>query len=292
MRRTLIPTSTLDSSKGRTVNQQGLLGWLLGISLSLSSVSAQAVWGGDPLANSYPLAASLLRMSKPNGDNIAHCKATLIAPLVAITARHCLAYTQITLPGAADKSCGKTEVIEAYYEGPSDNTEFGNTPDIAILRLKSPLCGGKPVDFDSSPLKVDQTLKIVSHSHKVEGDAEYSLPLQIMEKNELSLRALLGQQDDSILNPIRLPMDFLDQVIIELIQNENFMLAIPEPGSATCKGDSGASLYSDAGIVGILHGALPSTSTGVASCRYSRVSYFTPVARSLPWIRKKLVEWQ
>jgi hypothetical protein len=249
------------------------------ISGLLAGSAADAVVGGQVASVGDLIRRSVVEISGPG------CSGVVIAERYILTAAHCTAELSslVILKSSLYQDCSHALVDDVFYppdeKSVSINGQDWPTPDLALLRLQTPLCGTKPAALSSEPLTPGKILRTAGYSEGL-WDAR--------EADWIGVRILRSDTDFlmSLFSDLKSNAEQLHQMIQTEIPHFNFALPVKDVG-AICKGDSGGPVYTEIGgqlsIYGVTSGALFDPRIG-NSCDGSLIQLIVPIQSERNWI--------
>jgi Trypsin len=254
------------------------------ISGLLVGTAAGAVVGGQAAFPGDSIRLSVVELSGPG------CTGISLGSRYVLTAAHCTGElpSLVIFKSSLYQGCSHSFVDDVYY--PPDeklvaiNGQNWPVPDLAVLRLQTPLCGTTPVILSSEPLTPGTILRTAGYSEGL-WDAR--------EVDWTDVRIL--PSDAEFL--IRLFPDFKSTArrLRQMIQTEVSIFSFARPvkdGEAICQGDSGGPVYKEIGgqvsIYGVTSGVLLHPKIGGTKCDGSLIQLIVPIQPERNWILSKV----
>ena len=247
----------------------------------LAGSVADAVVGGRPASVGDLIRRSIVEISGPG------CSGVLIGNRELLTAAHCateLSWLVVILKSSLYQDCSHARVDDVFY--PPDETSISvngrdwPSPDLAVIRLRTPLCGAKPAVLSSEPLAPGKIVRTAGYSEGLwDGREADWTRVRILRSDTDFLMSLFSHPTS---NPGRLR---------QMIQAEvpHFMFARPvKDFEAVCKGDSGGPVYTETGgrvsLYGVTSGILSDPKIGNSKCGGSLIQLVVPIRSERNWI--------
>ena len=250
------------------------------ISGLLAGSAAGAVVGGQAVSVGDQIRRSVVEISGPN------CSGVVIGDQFVLTAAHCTAglSSLVILKSSLYQDCSHAVVDNVLYPPDEKSVSIdGNdwpAPDLAVIRLQTPLCWTKPATLSSEPLTPGKIVRTAGYSEGLWGEREADwIGVRILRSDT---DFLMGLFFDLKINAERLR---------RMIQTEvplfNFASPVNDMG-AVCKGDSGGPVYTEingrVSIYGVTSGVLSDPKIGNTKCDGSLIQLIVPIQSERNWI--------
>ena len=134
------------------------------ISGLLAGSAASAVVGGQAASVDNLIRRSIVEISGPG------CSGVVIGDRKVLTAAHCTAELSslVILKSSLYQDCSHARVDDVFYppdeRSVSINGQDWPTPDLAVIRLQTALCGAKPAALSSEPLTSGKIVRTAGYS--------------------------------------------------------------------------------------------------------------------------------
>jgi hypothetical protein len=250
------------------------------ISGLLAGSAAGAVVGGKSASVGDVIRGSVVEISGPG------CSGVLIADQYALTAAHCTAELPalVILKSSLYQDCSFALVDDVFYP-PDEKTVSINgqdwpAPDLAVIRLQTPLCGAEPAILSSEPLPPGKILRTAGYSEGL-WDAR--------EADWIGVRILRSDTDFlmSLFSDPKSNAGRVHQMIQAEVPLFNFARPVKDV-EAVCKGDSGGPVYTETGgqvsVYGVTSGVLSDPKIGNTKCDGSLIQLIVPIQPERNWI--------
>lgn len=273
---------------------------LLALALAIMSTSAptfagfitppQAIIRGERVLAQEAIAGSVLKLRMIGGS----CTGTALSSTVVLTAAHCPdlfgAVLAVGHLAGEQAECGFAEVEEtAYAPGAITNEKGHHIPDLAILKLKTPLCGVSPARLRATATKAGETLLAAGYG---KGTITQDRPDRIALKT-IAAQDIAGLYADAVAQDplMKEAVDYFTQVI-----SLYYDFASPvNDKSSLCNGDSGGPVYQEINgetrLVGVNGAIANHPLKGTPECKFGYLQMYAPVAPYSAWIESKVAEW-
>ena len=251
------------------------------ISSLLSGSAADAVVGGQAAAVGDSIRHSIVEISGPG------CSGVVIANRAVLTAAHCtvdLPLLVVVLKSSLYQDCSHARVDDVFYPPGEKSVSIGGqdwpTPDLAVIRLQTPLCGAKPAALSAEPLSPGKLVRTAGYSEGLWSGREADwIGVRILRSDPHFLMSLFSSPPS---NPGQLH---------HMIQAEVPLFKFARPvkdTEAVCKGDSGGPVYTETGervsIYGITSGVLWDPKIGNRGCDGSLIQLIVSIRPERSWI--------
>lgn len=249
---------------------------------------------GDNVDDAEGIAKSIVKMELVG---VGKCSGQLIAPDIVLTASHCVMAgiggpgTVITSNANRGQDCSMSTGDKVDYVPGSiiDDDGESRLPDIAVVKLKSPICGTTSAKFapDVAPKAGEKTLV-----------AGYGLGTKYKDRADRIELTFLGDKK----SVVDLYQDADDpkwtQSISSLFDDASkyYTFLVPtKEQTSLCFGDSGGPAYvvrnQEVFVMGVNGAIVGHPKRGVPQCNRAYLNLITPVQPYLDWLNYKLVEW-
>lgn len=271
----------------------------------LLAVSAHAITGGVAVDPASPIARAVVVITEDHPGVQHHCTAILLREDIVLTAAHCADDLE---PGKAGRlefqvktptslaACATSTVTEISYPPQMKHNAWAGVPnpDLALLRLKTKLCG-------TVPARIEDVVTATKHlRYRTAGYGEgTALRARWPDTLELTYPGL-GKDEflKKYYGPIRNKnypeatgekyYQWFKRLLAEFAPFERFLVPVVARTSI-CKGDSGGPVYREQDgrvfVMGVNSGALPHPEVGLDRCDNGFTQLIQPVAPHLAWLK-------
>lgn len=273
---------------------------------------AFAVTGGTAVTSAEPIGRAVVVITEDHPAVDHHCTAILVREDVVLTAAHCADDLEPGQPGAegflvrtplSTELCASSAVRDISYPPSMKHNDYTGLPgpDLALLRLKAPLCGVTPALISENTL-ADKDARFWSAGYGEGTPHRARWP----DRLELSYPGLGAEGFlRKYYEPVRKKnfpeakgetyYRWIQKLLGELASFEKFLVPVV-PRTSLCKGDSGGPVYQEKNgrvlLFGVNSGVLPHPEAGLDRCDNGFTQLIQPVAPQLGWLRAKLAEWR
>jgi hypothetical protein len=210
----------------------------------------------------------------------------VIGDRYVLTAAHCTAELSslVILKSSLYQDCSHALVDDVFYP-PDENSVSINgqewpAPDLAVIRLQTPLCGAKPAALSPEPLTPGKILRTAGYSEGL---------WNAREADWISVRILRADTDFlmSLFSDLKSNAERLHQMIQTEVPLFNFASPVKDV-EAVCKGDSGGPVYTETdgqvSIYGVTSGVLSDPNIGNTKCDGGLIQLIVPIQSERNWI--------
>lgn len=271
---------------------------LFALALTVISTSAyagfltppQAIIQGDRVQPEESITGSVLKLRMIGGN----CTGTAISNNVVITAAHCPdlggAVLAVGHLAGSQLECGVAEVEEvAYTPGAAINEKGSHIPDVALLKLKTPLCGITPAKLRLAPARAGETILAAGYG---KGTITRDRP------DRVALRAIAVEEIPAVYADAVAEDPLMQEAVAYFtkVVSQYYEFALPvNAQTSLCNGDSGGPVYQEINgetrLIGVNGAIAGHPLKGTAECKYGYLQMYTPVAPYADWIDAKVAEW-
>lgn len=251
------------------------------VSSLLAGSVAGAVVGGQAASVGDLIRRSIVEISGPG------CSGVVIGDREVLTAAHCaaeLSLLVVILKSSLYQDCSHARVDDVFYPPNEKSVSIDDqewpTPDLAVIRLQTPLCGAKPAALSSERLTPGKIVRT----------AGYSEGLWNGREADWTRVRILRSDTDFLMSLFSHPRSNAER-LRQMIQTEAplFNFARPEKDvEAVCRGDSGGPVYTETGeqvsIYGVTSGVLSDPKIGNSKCDGSLIQLVVPIQPERNWI--------
>ena len=256
------------------------------------SVPAFPMVGGSPVQPSETLVKHMVYIGKTGGTK--NCGGILLTNDFILTASHCTHHLEenevyVISTAAAGKPCGRARSRQIFIHPKAVKTDFIGVllPDIALVKLASPICGSQPLDPSRQiqEFQAGQTYHVAGYGIGTKENAVY--PDRLDALFEGGAEGLLNKYYSDLKTSD--PEYYLGvQRLMKEAGAHEFLLTPLGSGKAVCGGDSGSPIYRTSAGELILSGinslAIPHSARGVYDCNDSFLLGAARLSPYLDWI--------
>lgn len=250
----------------------------------------QAIIQGERVQPAEAITGSVLKLRMIGGT----CTGTALSSTVVITAAHCpdIAGAVLAVGHLAGEQldCGIAEVEEvAYVPGSIVNEKGSHIPDVALLKLKTPLCGITPAKLRAAPAKAGEIIQAAGYGKgTITQDRPDRVALKTIEAKDIATAYADAVLEDPLMQDA---VTYFTEVASLF-----YSFALPVAAqSSLCNGDSGGPVYQEINgetrLIGVNGAIAGHPMKGTPECKYGYLQMYTPVAPYAPWIEAQMAEW-
>jgi Trypsin len=251
------------------------------VSSLLAGTVAGAVVGGQAASVSDLIRRSIVEISGPG------CSGVVIGNREVLTAAHCaaeLSLLVVIFKSSLYQDCSHARVDDVFYPPDEKSVSIDGqdwpTPDLAVIRLQTPLCGAKPAALSSEPLTSGKIVRTAGYSEGLwDGRQADWTRVRVLRSDTEFLMSFFSNPDS---NAVR-----LRQMIQAEVPLFNFARPVKDV-EAICRGDSGGPVYTETAgqvsIYGVTSGVLSDPKIGNSKCDGSLIQLVVPIQSERNWI--------